>query len=183
MKTILKLTLLFFVLPFFINCSSSDEGEGAGTTAEFSLKAAIHETCTTEITFRDLDDNVYAYRADDLFFGIPAVQAGGHSDADELTDLGVNVFPDLETLDTGVFSITAGSTLPGTAYVYYFPGDGTQYISTADNTENLVVTIVEYNENGILTKLKGTFSNVEVANILDPDDKLCINDFELVFTI
>jgi len=180
MKTIVKIALLFFVLPFFINCGSEDNERRARI---LTLNAAISEICINDITFTDLDDNVYGYRADD-FFDIPSVQAGGHSDADELTDLGVNIFLDLESFVTGNYSIEdGGNDLPGTAYVFYFPGDGTQYISTINNTENLVVEILEFREDGTLSRLEGTFNNVEVANILDPDDKYCINEFELIFTL
>ena len=180
MRTFINLALLLCVLPLISNCTSGNENER--TSRELSLRAAIATTCTTEITFNDLDDNVYAYRADDLF-GVPSVQAGGHSDPDQLTDLGVNVFADLESLVTGNYSIDGGNALPGTAYVYYIPGAGTQYTSTGNNTENLVIEILEINEEGTLTKLKGTFNNVEVANITNPDDKLCINEFELIFTL
>ncbi len=112
MRTFINLALLLCVLPLISNCTSGNENER--TSRELSLRAAIATTCTTEITFNDLDDNVYAYRADDLF-GVPSVQAGGHSDPDQLTDLGVNVFADLESLDTGIFSIDGGNALPGTA--------------------------------------------------------------------
>jgi hypothetical protein len=146
------------------------------------LKAAINPTCTAEITYQDLDDNVYAYRADDLF-NVPSVQAGGHSDESELNDLGVNIFVDLESLLTGTYSIDGGNALPGTAYVYYYQADGTIWISTDANTENLVVEILEFREDGTVSKLSGTFNNVEVANNDDPGDTLCINNFELIFTL
>ena len=46
-----------------------------------------------------------------------------------------------------------------------------------------MVEILEFREDGTVSKLSGTFNNVEVANNDDPSDTLCINNFELIFTL
>ena len=148
-----------------------------------SLKAAIAETCTTTINFEDLNQNVYAYRADDFFY-VPSVQAGGHSDQNEATDLGANIFAMLPVglnLE-GNYDIDGASGLPGTAYIFYHDRFGNVYISSDNNTARLSVTQVQFSEDGLtVERLAFSFNNVEVINNYDAEDILCINAFELVY--
>ncbi|WP_353778014.1 hypothetical protein [Winogradskyella sp. 3972H.M.0a.05] len=181
MKTriLFSLSLISFLCVF--NCNSNEQE--AGRLGGSSLEAAVSEDCSRAINFEDLDNNVYAYRADDIFFGAPSIQTGGHSDEEELTDLGANIFAtNASGVDlVGDYAIN-GSIGPGTAYIFYFDGTGNQYISSANNTEVLTVSEIVFNEDTVtVERLVFTFNNVEVANVYDPEDVLCISAFELFY--
>lgn len=169
--------LLICSLFLFFNCSNTSDDERRSTGKD--LKAAIAVECSSTINFEDLNQNVYAYRAD-MYFGVPSVQAGGHSTEDESTDLGVNFFLDLESLESGQYVISGNYGASGTAYVFYIV-DGVEYISTEDNAGTLFVDEITFDDNLEVTGLSCRFNNIQVADNTNASNTLCVNNFELVF--
>jgi hypothetical protein len=178
MKTVFNFYLIGLALFLFWSCNRQAQER---ISDPLSVKAAIDPNCVTRINFEDLDNNVYAYRADAIF-AAPSIQAGGHSTMDESTDLGVNIFVDLSDLTNINYAISGGSGIAGTAFVYYINGDS-EYISTYDNTENLIIDAIEVLQDGTISKFICRFNNVQVENNMNPSDLLCINGFELVFNL
>ncbi len=180
MKSLFSQLILGVLSVLLIGCSRTRNSENNDPS---SLRAAIAEICNSTINFVDLDENVYAYRADDLFF-VPSIQTGGHSTATEISDLGANIFAALpiELNIVGTFLIDEGTANPGTAYIFYIDESGTEYTSTSSNTGILTVQNIDISEDGSeINSLMFSFNNVEVANIIDFEDKLCINAFELIY--
>ncbi|PQB05878.1 hypothetical protein [Aureitalea marina] len=146
--------------------------------------AAIGPNCTDNINYEDDDGNVYAYRADNIF-GVVSIQVGGHSTPDESTDPGVNLYganPVFGLPDTGTYSVTDGSLEPGTGYVFYIDGTN-EYISTRNNQGKPIrIDQLTLTPEGEVSQFTVTFSNLELANNSDPDDKICVNAFQLSFS-
>ena len=169
--------LLVFV---FISCSSGDDDGKSGSGND--LIAAIAEACSTNINYEDDQENVYAYRADNIF-GQVSIQAGGHSTENESTDLGVNIFgadPIFSLPNTSTYTVDEGGLIPGSGYVFYFDGSGDEFISTSNNEGALIrLESLTLTEAGAVEQLRITFDNIEVANTSDPDDKRCISAFDL----
>lgn len=175
-----RILLLMSTALVLVACSSGDEGDKSSTGND--LFAAIAEACSTNINYEDDQENVYAYRADNIF-GVVSIQAGGHSVPDESTDLGVNIFgadPIFELPETSTYTISAGEISPGTAYVFYFDGSGDEFISSNDNAgAEIRLELLSLSESGAVEELRIAFNNVEVINTSDPEAKLCINGFVL----
>jgi hypothetical protein len=174
-----KLIFIWLFSVLFFNCTKKSAPNAiiVGST----LKAAISfdSICNTVINFEDLNNNVYGYRADALF-AVPAIQAGGHSTIDESTDLGFNLFFDPNNTERKVYTIDGSSALMGTAYVFYTVS-GTEYVSSDNNTGNLVVESLQLSSEGEPVTLIATFNDVEVVNNANPKDKRCISAFEIRF--
>ncbi len=170
---------MIFVLLLIYGCGGNDDN--VRSSRSLLVRATIDLPCSNaDPNFTDHEDNVYAYRADALF-AIPAIQAGGHSTVDESTDLGLNLFFEFGNLSRMNYPIDDGNGIPGTSYVFYTIA-GEQYISSANNTDMLVVEDLELAEDGSVISLVCTFNNIEVVNIYDPNDKFCINLFRLEFS-
>ncbi len=179
-KTIISVAALIFLLSI-VSCSTGGDDDGRSAIIN-SLVAAVYNNCNTSLNYRDNDGNVYAYRADDIF-GRVSIQAGGHSDEDEETDLGANIFgatPIFGLPDPSTYTINSGNGDPGTAYIFYFDGSGDQFISTDDNLGvTLSIEELTLEQDGTVTEIQVTFAQVEVQNINDPEDKRCISAFDL----
>lgn len=180
MKTILKFTLLYLSLVLIVTSCSSNSDER--TALVNSLEAAIDVSCVNTINYQDDHDNVYAYRADDIF-NSASIQAGGHSTGNDNPDLGVNVFGDDPVFglpETSTYTVDSGSGLPGTAYVFYIDELGEQYISTDNNIGKLIhLDLLTILADGTVTELKASFNEIEVRSISFVDDTLCVNAFQL----
>lgn len=181
MENLFRLCPICFFVISFISCSNNNSNTNTiiiGASLEASI--SVDENCTTTINFEDLESNVYAYRAD-ASFAVPAVQAGGHSTIDESTDLGFNIFIDLDDTERTNYSLDGSSGLLGTAYVFYIVGS-TTYVSSDNNTGNLVVERLELDPtNGKVLALRATFNNVEIVNNDNINDVRCVNKFKITF--
>ncbi|WP_248723858.1 hypothetical protein [Seonamhaeicola sp. ML3] len=181
MKVFFRLGFISLFSGLLISCSSEPSNPMAIIIGA-SLEASIsnNTSCSTNINFEDLDNNVYAYRAD-AGFAKPTVQAGGHSTIDESTDLGFNIFIDLDNLEKENYTIDDASATVGSAYVFYRVGT-TEYFSTDNNTGSLVVERLELDsDSGMVLSLRATFNNVEVVNVSNPNDVRCINKFKISY--
>lgn len=171
------------LLSFLILClACSSEDDSTRSSSRNDLIAAIAEACSSTINYEDDQEDVYAYRADDIF-NEATIQAGGHSTANQSTDLGVNIFgadPLFSLPETSVYTVSAGEVTPGTGYVFYFDGSGDEFISSNDNAGAVIrLESLTLSSTGVVERLKITFNNVEVVNTSDPEAKLCINGFVL----
>ncbi len=183
MKTINKslVTLSCYCwISCLLGCSSSPSNPGAIIVGP-SLEAAvsIDQNCITTINFEDLQNNVYAYRADAIFT-IPSIQAGGHDTIDESTDLGFNLFIDTNDLAREEYIIDGSSSIVGTAYIYFIIGND-EYISSNNNTAKLIVENLRLASDGKVEPLTATFNNVIVVNNKDSGDVRCISAFRITF--
>lgn len=175
-------SVLTICVILLLSCSTADDGDRSSVGN--SLVASVSVDCSSNINYQDDNGNVYAYRADDIF-GVVSIQAGGHSTADESTDLGLNIFgadPLFGLPELSTYEVDGSSGQPGTAYIFYIDR-GVEYISTDTNLGRTVrIERLTLDTDGSVTELIVNFSNVEMYNTSDPDDLLCIGTFQLSFS-
>jgi hypothetical protein len=115
--SISTLILLSLTLVFTLHsCKKTDKGA-------ISAYVSAGEECPYDEFLPNFGgENIYGYRADEIFF-TPSVQAGGYDESGEVhRELGVNFFALTEAaLVPGDYTIDGGSGTPGTGYLFYFP--------------------------------------------------------------
>lgn len=164
------------------SCSSGGSPNTIVVLSELYAAISFDANCTTNINFEDFDHNVYGYRADALFT-VPSIQTGGHSTLDESTDLGFNLFIDINDLNKTSYTVTNGGIITGTAYVFYKVGGvgGEEFTSTGTSGTLEVERLTLDEDKDKVLVLKATMNNVEIANINDPSKIRCVNNFKIEF--
>ncbi len=174
MRGIISITIIVFIALAFALSGCKELNTSSGY---ISAKISTSTECLDGVNFSN--DHVYAYRADNIFL-MPTIQAGGEQDSKEV---GVNIFAvSSADLTERSYSITSGSDLGGTGYIFYIPDTdnfGNQYISVGGSGQ-IVVTKLTMEDGGasvpLVTELEYNVTGDIMMYNQMTQDTICLSD-------